>query len=205
MSQEIRPGAGLFSIGHSNQSIETFLQLLQQHQLQVLIDVRSSPYSRYVPHFNSASLSSAVHEVGIKYVFLGKTLGGRPDGDEFYDEESHVLYDRLAVAPFFLEGITRLQNIARRYKAAIVCSEEDPTTCHRYLLIGRVLSQQGCELTHIRGDGRLETNAELASHAETPAYTQSLWGEKVELEGEKPWRSIRPVSPKKPLPSSLGH
>jgi uncharacterized protein (DUF488 family) len=187
----------LFSIGHSNHSIETFLALLHQHKLQVLIDVRSSPYSRYVPQFNSTPLSSAVQQAGIKYGFMGDTLGGRPDGDEFYDADSYVLYERMASASFFLKGIKRIQKIGNYYRAAILCSEENPAICHRHLLIGRVLRQQGCELLHIRGNGRLQTEEELASREGTPIYGHSLWGEQLAQQGESAWKSIRPVLRKK--------
>ncbi|HEY1352935.1 MAG TPA: DUF488 domain-containing protein [Ktedonobacteraceae bacterium] len=198
MIHETSLPAVLFSIGHSNQSIETFLSLLHQHQLQVLVDVRSSPYSRHVPHFNSNHLSLAVQQTGIKYVFLGKKLGGRPDGDEFYDADDYVLYDQMATASFFQEGLERIKNIGNRYKAALLCSEENPAVCHRHLLIGRVLRQQGCHLMHIRGNGRLQTEEELASSNE-----QSLWGEALAHHEEKAWKSIRPVLRKKQQISSL--
>jgi uncharacterized protein (DUF488 family) len=191
----------IYSIGHSNQSIEAFLALLQQHQIQVLVDVRSSPYSKYVPQFNSTSLAIAVRQVGIKYMFMGKALGGRPDGDEFYDSDSHVLYNHVAEASFFLAGIDRLKKGGRTYRVAIMCSEEDPTACHRHLLIGRVLANQGVDLCHIRGDGHIQTEQELTLPKEIVSYQQSLWGEQSSEE-EKPWRSIRPVSPKKQPPSS---
>jgi uncharacterized protein (DUF488 family) len=191
----------IFSIGHSNQSIEAFLALLQQHQIQVLVDVRSSPYSKYVPQFNSTPLAVAVRQVGIKYMFMGKELGGRPDGDEFYDSDSHVLYNRVAEASFFLDGIDRLKKGGRSYRVAIMCSEEDPATCHRHLLIGRVLTKQGVNLCHIRGDGHIQTEQELTLPKEVVSYQQSLWGEQSSEE-EKAWRSIRPVSQKKQPPSS---
>src|SRR5215469_7180277 len=112
----------LFSIGHSNQSIEAFLALLQQHQIQVLVDVRSSPYSKYVPQFNSTPLAVAVRQAGIKYMFMGKELGGRPDGDEFYAPDGRVLYNRVAEAAFFLQGINRLKEGAKTYRVALMCS-----------------------------------------------------------------------------------
>jgi uncharacterized protein (DUF488 family) len=194
----------IFSIGHSNQSMEAFLSLLQQHQIQVLVDVRSSPYSRYVPHFNGTPLALAVRQVGIKYMFMGKELGGRPDGNEFYDVESHVLYNRVAEASFFLGGIKRLKEGGRTYRVAIMCSEEDPTVCHRHLLIGRVLAGQGVNLFHIRGDGQMETERELMAppKEEILSYAQSLWGEQLPEQEENIWRSIRPVSQKKQPPSS---
>jgi uncharacterized protein (DUF488 family) len=191
----------IFSIGHSNQSVEAFLSLLQQYEIQVLVDVRSRPYSRYVSHFNSAPLAAAVKQVGIKYMFMGKELGGRPDGDEFYDADGHVLYNRVAKASFFLDGIKRLKEGARTYRIAIMCSEEDASTCHRHLLISRVLAEQEVNVVHIRGDGQLLTEEELTSPKEEVSYTQSLWGELLPEE-ENTWRSIRPVLPKKQPPSS---
>ena len=194
----------IFSIGHSNQPLEAFLSLLRQHRIQVLVDVRSSPYSKYVPHFNSTPLAIAVKQAGIKYMFMGKELGGRPDDDEFYDAESHVLYNCVALSSFFLNGIQRLKEGGKMYRVAIMCSEEDPTSCHRHLLIGRVLTEHGVNLLHIRGKGNIQTEEELVSREEALSYKQSLWGERASKKDEEIWRSIRPVSRKKTQPNSLG-
>ena len=98
----------IYSVGHSNQSQDLFIALLQRHRIQSLVDVRSAPYSRYVPHFNRPDLEEAVERRGVRYVYLGEELGGRPPTDDFYDAEDHVLYSRVAVAPFFLRGLERL-------------------------------------------------------------------------------------------------
>lgn len=157
----------IYSIGHSNQPMEAFLELLNRHSIQALIDVRSHPYSRYVPHFNGPELAHAAGRVNIQYLFMGKELGGRPDG------------------------------------------EEDPTACHRHLLIGRVLAQQGINLLHIRGDGHIQTAEELASLEEVPLYEQlSLLDEQApdrkDRKGSE-WRSIRPVSRRRQQPNSSDH
>src|SRR5438270_6620197 len=101
----------VYSIGHSNQSAKAFLELLHAHEVQILIDVRSSPYSKYVSHFNSSTLAAIVQQYSIKYLFMGEELGGRPDGDEFYDAEHHVLYSHVAASSAFLEGISRLKGL----------------------------------------------------------------------------------------------
>src|SRR5262245_44876564 len=98
----------LYSIGHSNHSIERFLHLLELHRIEALIDVRSVPYSRFSPQFSIHALRTAISEAGRAYVFLGKELGGRPEGREFYDEDGHVLYGRRAVAPDFQGGLDQL-------------------------------------------------------------------------------------------------
>ena len=75
----------IFNVGHSTHSLETFLDLLQSHKIDVLLDVRSKPFSRFSPQFNKEELEKAVRARGIKYLFLGKELGGRPQDSEFYD------------------------------------------------------------------------------------------------------------------------
>ncbi len=191
----------IFSIGHSNHPLDAFLDLLRTQGIAVLVDVRSAPYSRYVPHFNPANIKASLKEAGFQYIYMGKELGGRPDGAEFYDLDGHVRYDRLAESPLFLAGLDRVIGGAERYRVAMMCSEENPTDCHRRLLITRVLAGRGIPVRHIRGDGRIETEAELAEAertAEEAAGQLSLFNEQ-EI---KAWRSIRSVSPKKAPPGS---
>src|SRR6266480_4774845 len=196
----------IYSIGHSNQPMEAFLELLNKHSVQALIDVRSHPYSRYVPHFNSPELAHAAGHVNIQYLFMGKELGGRPDGEEFYDADDHVMYSRVAESPLFLKGIKRLEEIGKASRVAIMCSEEDPTACHRHLLIGRILARRGINLLHIRGDGHIQTAEELTSLEEVPLYEQlSFFDEQTpdsSDRGTHEWRSLRPVSRRKQQPNS---
>lgn len=102
---------GLFTIGHSNHTEEKFLGLLREHDIDVLVDVRSQPLSRYNPQFNSNNLKRVLAAAGVRYIFMGDQLGGRPDGEEFCDSEGYVLYHRVAEVPFFLKGIERLEEV----------------------------------------------------------------------------------------------
>ena len=191
----------IYSIGHSNHPLDTFIALLAAHGIEVLVDVRSAPYSRYAPHFNPATLKEHLSAAGCRYLYLGKELGGRPEGAEFYDAAGHVRYDRLAESPSFLAGLERLIAGAGRFRVAIMCSEEDPAGCHRRLLIGRVLAGRGIALIHIRGDGRLQSEAEIAAAAQVP---EDVAGQPAlfDVEETTAWKSIRSVSPRKPPPNS---
>ena len=179
----------LFTIGHSNHSEETFLGLLRAHLVQVLVDVRSQPYSGYSTHFNYEPLRQAMAAAGIKYLFLGRELGGRPDGDDFYDDEGHVLYGKVAASDLFQAGIQRLEKGISDYRIAIMCSEENPAVCHRQLLVSRVLRKRGVNVLHIRGDGHLETDEEIVARAGSDVHQPLLFGE---METDS-WRSIRSV------------
>jgi uncharacterized protein (DUF488 family) len=68
----------------------------------------------------------------------------------------------------------------------MLCAEENPAACHRRLLIGRVLLNHGIQVDHIRGDGRIQTEAEVAAET-NPTKDQLALFEKVEAE---PWKSI---------------
>ncbi len=182
----------LYSIGHSNHDESTFIDLLQRHEIDVVADVRSQPYSKYLAHFNSDQLKSFLAGAHVRYTFLGKELGGRPEGDEFYDDEGHVLYDRLADSSLFLSGIERLERGIHDFRVAIMCSEENPADCHRFLLVSRVLAARDIDVRHIRADGRILADVDVARE-QTGADRQPFLFEELE---EPPWRSIRSVLPK---------
>lgn len=146
----------VYTIGHSNHSLERFVELLRRHDIQLVVDVRSYPYSRYVPHFNRETLQKALKAQGIHYLFRGKLLGGRPKEQEFYNQKGEVLYEHLAKAPFFKKGLDEVFQIASSRKLALMCSEENPHSCHRFLLIGKELLKRGVKVFNILGDGSLE-------------------------------------------------
>jgi len=175
----------IYTIGHSNHTREAFLSLLRLHRIEVLIDTRSAPYSRFAPQFNREALKAAVLEQGMRYGFYGGELGGRPEGDEFYDAQGHVLYGEVAQSPLFQKGLARLVGGAEKRRVALLCSEEDPNVCHRRLLITRALDGWGVEVAHIRGDGRLESERELqAAEARLAAERQARL-EEARLEAER--------------------
>jgi uncharacterized protein (DUF488 family) len=179
----------LFTLGHSNHTLDDFLGLLEQHRIDVVADVRSHPSSRFATHFDRAELRTPLNGAGVDYLYLGRELGGRPEESEFYDPAGHVLYGRVAESPRFLQGITRLEQGIEKYRVAILCSEEDPTDCHRRLLVGRVLHRRGVPVEHIRGDGRIESEELLLEKEEQANAQLSLFDQPQEAV----WRSTRSV------------
>lgn len=190
----------LFSIGHSNQDTEALLSLLKEHGVEVVVDVRSSPHSGYASQFDREPLEAALNRAGLKYLFLGKELGGHPDDPACYDGDGHVVYERVAGSAPFLEGIRRLEKGVEKFRVAILCSEEDPARCHRRLLVSRVLASRGIAVDHLRSDGRVQTEQDLALE-ETGGQGDLFEG----LEDGTTWRrSTQSVSRKRRPPSSSG-
>ena len=190
----------VLTIGHSNHPMETFLGLLETFEVQVVVDVRSSPYATYATHFSKGVLEAPLRERGVRYLFLGQALGGRPEGARFYDDEGFVLYGRIAASPAFQQGIERVLRGAREFRVALLCSEEDPTECHRRLLLGRVLRDRGVRVLHIRGDGRAQSQEEVAADEEFGKTKGQLT--LFDMQEPAPWRSTRSVSPRRAPGSS---
>jgi uncharacterized protein (DUF488 family) len=148
----------IYTIGHSNHPVETFIALLQRHGIQALADVRSMPYSRFNPQFNREKLQASSAAVGIRYVFLGEELGARSKDPACYDESGRVSYAKLAATELFRRGIQRLQTGMQQHRIAIMCAERAPLDCHRTILVSRELEKIGIPVTHILHDGALEPN-----------------------------------------------
>ncbi len=147
----------LFTIGHSNHSLDHFIELLLVHRLSMIADVRSSPYSKYSPHFNKDVLDSALRNANIDYVFLGRELGAHRSEDGCYID-GQAKYDRIAQLPNFRRGLERVLQGAEHDRIALMCSESDPITCHRTILVCRELKRicPDLKITHILGNGTEE-------------------------------------------------
>ena len=182
----------VWTVGHSNHDVETFLALVRRHQVTHLMDVRSHPYSRYAPHFNRDELQASIEACGIRYAFLGSTLGGRPRRDDQLDADGHALYNRMAKEPSFSETIDEVLRGASEHRIALLCSCGAPHECHRRLLVGKVLCDRGAELRHILPDG--DVLSERAVQLRDDHAQDMLFGH-----DELPWRSIRSVSPRRRL------
>lgn len=191
----MEPTPLLWTIGHSNHDLDRFAELLLDNRIDFLVDVRSYPYSRFAPHFNREELHAAIGARGVGYLFLGETLGGRPSDDRHYDVEGHALYGPMASEPAFQSATARVLRGASEHRLALMCSCGQPHDCHRRLLIGKVLCDQGAELRHILPDGQLQSERRVDLDADGRQH--SLFGEDVQL-----WRSAQSVSHKRRLSAS---
>ena len=153
----------VFTIGHSNHALDLFIDLLQQHQVETLIDVRRYPSSRRLPHFNRDNLATAPEENGIGYHWL-ESLGGRRQKRTDFDspnygiaDESFRNYADYMLSEEFRRGVSGLLEIAAEQRTAIMCAEADYQQCHRRL-VSDCLVANGVDVRHILGDGELKVH-----------------------------------------------
>ena len=155
----------IYTIGHSTHNYVDFCALLKPHGIELVVDVRSVPYSEAAPQFNQEHLRRALEERGFDYLFLGRELGGRPKDLAYYRVDKHgrrrVDYERVAQSRLFRDGIERLLRAASCRRVVVMCAELNPEKCHRSLLIGRVLDELGVVVQHILKGGKLQSQEEL--------------------------------------------
>lgn len=144
----------ILTIGHSTLSFETFISMLKAAGVTAIADVRSSPVSRRVPHFNREELETVLIDHEIEYRFLGKELGGRPRASDLYCD-GVADYEKMAKEPAFETGLKRVIKGAREHTVALMCSEHNPLDCHRCLLVGRALAERDTPVGHILSSGKI--------------------------------------------------
>ena len=160
MSSQPAETPTLLTIGHSDHEMPAFIDLLKLHKVEVVADVRSQPYSKFHAQFNRETLTEALKQHGVQYLFLGKELGARRSEPEAYVGRQ-ARYDRVCKLPLFLSGLERLRSGVAKFRVALLCAEKDPIECHRSILICRQLRNDAFEIRHIQPDGGLESTAEL--------------------------------------------
>ena len=170
----------LYTIGHGRKTIEEFIKELEFFDISYLIDVRTVPYSKWSPQFNQEALKNELKKYpNIEYVWWGNPdpendiyIGGRALGEDCYDEDGFFDYKEMAKDYRFKKGLERLVIASeKRYRGALMCSESDPSECHRSKLIGRELYiQYNININHIVGCCRPETETEVINK-----LTKNTW------------------------------
>ncbi len=166
----------VFTIGHSNFDLDVFLGMLRDQRVDLLIDVRSRPQSGRFPQFSQPGFQAAVEAAGVAYLFLGEELGGRPDDPDVYMRDGVVDYRRRRKSYAFRSGIERVLAEAESRSVALLCAEEDPLECHRFLMICPELIATGVRPIHIRKGSRLESQEEAENRLLAASGLASMAG-----------------------------
>jgi len=174
-----------FTIGYGDYPIDRFITVLQNISIDVIIDVRSSPYSRFNPHFNRENLDKSLKEKDIEYQFMGDRLGGRYTDPGLLFPDGTVDYRKVRDTELFREGTSQLLSLIASGKTiALMCAEKEPERCHRFALIAPVLQSKGISVIHIRPDMKLQTNGDLEREMDSSFFDTSqvsITGEPVDF------------------------
>lgn len=152
----------IYTIGYGKRSIEELIEQLNRYGIQFVVDIRSAPYSRYKPEFSKDALEASLDAAGIRYVFMGDLLGGRPSDPSCFDANGKVDYESVKTKEFYQKGIARIQNaFDQQQTLTLMCSEGKPDECHRSKLIGVSLEELGIPVLHIDENGNLKSQQDV--------------------------------------------
>ncbi len=150
-----------WTIGHSAAELDALFGLLTAQGIQVLVDVRSSPYSQHAPQANRELLEAVAPRHNVQYVFMGGELGGRPSDPALLLPSGKPDYYGMERTEAYQRGIAAVERLAGERRVCLLCSEEDPARCHRGLLVSETLVRNGHQVRHIRHDGSVEEHAAM--------------------------------------------
>ncbi|MGE0268624.1 MAG: DUF488 family protein [Candidatus Omnitrophota bacterium] len=171
-----------FTVGHSNYSVDKLMRLLERHAVNCLADIRSAPYSKYVPQFNKDNISAELKKRNILYVYLGDKLGGIYSDPDLLNADGTVDYARVRSRAEFKDGIEGvIRNIQKGLTIALMCAEKDPLNCHRFRLVSPALLEQGIEVIHILESGETSGHREME---EPVRQNENKENEQLHLFGE---------------------
>ena len=152
----------LFTIGHSQHSINYFIDLLNKYGIDYLLDVRSTPYSRYAEQYNKENISRDLSFANIKYFFMGKYFGARPNNMELYNSKGYLDFEKVRKSEDFNKGIENvILGLNQGHRIALMCTEKEPIDCHRAILVARAFEMRMIDVNHILSNGRILTQKQL--------------------------------------------
>ena len=170
----------LYTVGHSSSDWSDFVNALRKWDVTLLLDIRSRPRSLRFPHFSQPEFEQSLREASLAYLFLGEELGGRPEDPKAYRPDGVVDYRERRKSFGFQAGIERVLSELKHQDLALLCAEEDPLECHRFLMVCPELVTCAVQPQHIRKGGRLERQSEaedrlLAAHHFGDVASDSLF------------------------------
>ena len=140
----------LYTIGYAGfPKVDDFVAALNEHGIQIVIDVRSRPYSAYHEQYNKDVLERHLKAAGIFYFNYAKQFGARQEDVSLY-KNGRLDFELFSNSPSFLDGINRVEKSSA--KIAFMCAEKHPTDCHRAILVTRAFGDRGHSIIHIKPD-----------------------------------------------------
>ena len=157
--KSLNESSQIWTVGHSTRGVEEFVEILREHRIETLVDVRSFPGSRRYPQFNKSELSETLPTAGIEYIHL-PSLGGRRKArasskNSAWRNEGFRGYADYMETADFQKGIESLLELAGKQRTVVMCAEALWWRCHRSL-IADYLKVRGVEVIHLLSAGKSE-------------------------------------------------
>lgn len=152
----------IFTIGHSNYTVERLIDMLSYHHIDCVVDIRGIPYSKYNIQYNKDTIKETLVKSGFIYIYMAKELAANRENKISYYDEGYADFERVVLEEEFNKGIERLREGCKKgYKIALMGAMQDPLRCHRSILVGRALRDRGFKVKHILDDYSLASQEDI--------------------------------------------
>jgi uncharacterized protein (DUF488 family) len=143
----------IYTIGHSNYSVEKLIDMLKYYDINCVIDIRGTPYSKYNVQYNKEIIAKSLKEAGFLYIYMAKEFAANRENKLSYNKEGYSDFEKVVNEKEFINGIERLKaGCEKGYIIALLGAMQDPIRCHRSILIGRALREHKFNVKHILDD-----------------------------------------------------
>ncbi|MFT8350807.1 DUF488 family protein [Clostridium saccharoperbutylacetonicum] len=148
----------IYTIGHSNYAVEKLIHMLKHYNINCVVDIRGIPYSKYNIQYNKETIAETLKEAGFLYIYMAKEFAANRENKRSYNKEGYSDFEKVIIEIEFLNGMERLKNGCEKgYRIALLGAMQDPIRCHRSILVGRALSNEGFDVKHILDDYTVAT------------------------------------------------
>jgi uncharacterized protein (DUF488 family) len=152
----------IFTIGHSNYTVDRLIDMLKHYNINTVVDIRGTPYSKYNIQFNKETIRQTLINKGFIYIYMGKEFAVQRQNKALYNKEGYADFEKVVKDEDFIRGVERLKTGCEKgYKIVLLGAMQDPLNCHRCILLGRALRDDGFIIRHILDDYTLSSQEEL--------------------------------------------
>lgn len=152
----------IYTIGHSNYTLERLIDMLKHYKIDVVVDIRGTPYSKYNTQFDKEMIKYSLTKAGFIYIYMAKELAAKRMNKVSYNHEGFCNFEKAIHEEDFINGIKRLKSGCEKgYNIALLGAMQDPIRCHRSILVGRALSDNGFKVHHILDDYSLASQEDI--------------------------------------------
>lgn len=152
----------VYAIGHSNYPFDKLIDMLKKYDINCVVDIRQTPYSKYNTQYNREVFSESLKEAGFTYIYMGKEFGATRQTKESYTPRGYADFEKAVEEEIFKEGVNRLKKgCSMGYRIVLLGAMQEPVRCHRAIMVGRQLSKEGFDVKYIMHEGHIETQEDI--------------------------------------------
>ena len=152
----------IYTLGHSNYTIEKLIDMLKKYNINCVVDIRGTPYSKYNVQFDKEIIRYTLTKAGFIYIYMAKEFAAKRINKESYNEEGYSDFELVVNEKDFLDGVERLKNGCNKgYRIALLGAMQEPIRCHRSILVGRALIKYGFNVKHILDDSSIASQDDI--------------------------------------------